>query len=175
MANFLLQTFLMTYPRKNVNKNTPQIAHVPSTRIKEVTCRTQTPPRTSAQAGVRALCDHFDACHAEIMAPGYKENAVRNEFITPFFETLGRDVRNTALEPVQSVAIPTPIFTPKPFNPTFLSPINPGTSQKRNKPGGDPSLCLRADGVSWASEGGVLVSTPSLRLTSHAEDGSLAS
>jgi hypothetical protein len=50
----------------------------------------------SAHARVRELCDHFDARRDEIMAAGYKEDAARNEFITPFFEALGWDVRNTA-------------------------------------------------------------------------------
>ena len=60
-----------------------------------------TPPGASpdfatAHARVCELCDHFDARRAEIMAAGYKEDAARNEFITPFFEALGWDVRNTA-------------------------------------------------------------------------------
>ena len=50
----------------------------------------------SAHARVCELCNHFDARRAEIMAAGYKEDAARNEFITPFFEALGWDVRNTA-------------------------------------------------------------------------------
>jgi hypothetical protein len=51
---------------------------------------------TEAHRRVITLCDHFDARRHEIMAPGYKEDAARNEFITPFFEALGWDVRNTA-------------------------------------------------------------------------------
>ena len=57
---------------------------------------TAAPDFAAAHAQVIALCDHFDARHAEIMAPGYKEDTTRNEFITPFFEALGWDVRNTA-------------------------------------------------------------------------------
>ncbi len=55
-----------------------------------------TPDFAAAHSQVIALCDHFDARCAEIMAPGYKEDTTRNEFITPFFEALGWDVRNTA-------------------------------------------------------------------------------
>jgi len=54
------------------------------------------PDFDSALARVRELCAHFEARRAEIKAPGYKEDAARNEFITPFFEALGWDVRNTA-------------------------------------------------------------------------------
>ena len=54
------------------------------------------PDFTTAHARVCALCDHFDARRGEIMAAGYKEDAARHEFISPFFEALGWDVRNTA-------------------------------------------------------------------------------
>ena len=61
-----------------------------------MTSPSTSPDFATAHARVIALCDHFDARRAEIMAAGYKEDAARHEFITPFFEALGWDVRNTA-------------------------------------------------------------------------------
>ena len=63
-----------------------------------LTMPSESPDFISAHARVCGLCDHFDARRAEIMAPGYKEDAARNEFITPFFEALGWDVAQRVAE-----------------------------------------------------------------------------
>jgi adenine-specific DNA-methyltransferase len=49
-----------------------------------------------AHSRVKALCDHFDARHGEVISPDYREAVARAEFITPFFEALGWDVNNAA-------------------------------------------------------------------------------
>jgi len=49
-----------------------------------------------AHKSIVALCDHFAAEREHVMAAGYKEAEARDQFITPFFEALGWDVRNTA-------------------------------------------------------------------------------
>ncbi len=55
-----------------------------------------TPDFQSAFQRVSALCDHFDAQREHVTGAAYKEAEARDEFITPFFEALGWDVRNTA-------------------------------------------------------------------------------
>lgn len=54
------------------------------------------PDFAAALARVVELRDHFDAHRPQFMADAFKEAEARDQFITPLFEFLGWDVRNTA-------------------------------------------------------------------------------